>query len=109
MKTLTTLIVVAATSFALNANAEYVDSETLNIGEVFPIQVSSVRSSDEAGTSNPNEMVWNSSSEGYISKSSEENSVASALLELESNPPAAGGSSREVFIYNEVAGEYHLQ
>ena len=109
MKTLTTLIAVVATSFAINVNAEYTDTETLNIGEVFPIQETSPRNSEETTTSNPNEMVWNSDSEGYISKSSEENSVASALLELENNPPAAGSSSREVFIYNEIAGEYHLQ
>jgi len=38
MKTLTTLIAVVTTSFALNANAEFTDTEVLNIGEIFPIQ-----------------------------------------------------------------------
>jgi len=38
--------------------------------------------------SNSNEMVWDSNSEGYIA-----NSIASALLELENNPPAAGRSN----------------
>ena len=109
MKTLTTLIAVVATSFALNANAEYTDTEVLNIGEIFPIQTTSVQSSEVASVSIPNEMVWDSNSEGYISNSIVENSVAGALLELENNPPAAGGSSNEVFIYNELAGEYHLQ
>ena len=109
MKTLTTLIAVVATSFALNANAEYTDTEVLNIGEIFPIQTTSVQSSEVASVSSPNEMVWDSNSEGYISNSIVENSVAGALLELENNPPAAGGSSNEVFIYNELAGEYHLQ
>ena len=109
MKTLTTLIAVVATSFALNANAEYTDTEVLNIGEIFPIQTTNVQSSEVAGVSSPNEMVWDSNSEGYISNSIVENSVAGALLELENNPPAAGGSSNEVFIYNELAGEYHLQ
>ena len=110
MKTLTTLIAVVATSFALNANAEYTDTETLSLGEIFPIQTTSVQSSEVTSVSSPNEMVWDSNSEGYISNSTVENSVAGALLELENNPPAAGRSnSNEVFIYNELAGEYHLQ
>ena len=110
MKTLTTLIAVAATSFALNANAEFTDTEILGIGEIFPIQTSRAQPSDVVSISNPNEMVWDSNSEGYISNSIVENSIASALLELENNPPAAGRSNtNEVFIYNDTAGEYHLQ
>ncbi|MBE9525692.1 MAG: hypothetical protein IME94_01835 [Proteobacteria bacterium] len=106
MKTLTTLIAVAATSFALNANAFNVDE--LTIGEVFPIQ-SITYQQPVNSTSLPNEMVWSSEKESYFLISSQENSVAGALLELKNNPPAAGGYSKEVFIYNEMAGEYHLQ
>jgi hypothetical protein len=108
MKTLTTLIAVVATSFAINVNAGSVHNDP-GIGDAFPIQdVTYQKSSGSA--SNPNEMVWNSNSEGYILNSTEQNTVASALRELQSNPPAAGRSnSREVFIYNDNAGEYQLQ
>ena len=107
MKTLTTLIAVVATSFTLNANAFNVDE--LTIGEVFSIQ-SVTYQEPVNSTSIPNEMVWGGEQEGFILNSTVENSVADALLELENNPPAAGRSNtNEVFIYNELAGEYHLQ
>ena len=35
--------------------------------------------------------------------------IAGALLELENNPPATGGYSKEVFIWSESAGDYQLQ
>ena len=55
-------------------------------------------------------MVWGGENDGFILNSIVENSVAGALLELENNPPAVNHSnSNEVFIYNELAGEYHLQ
>ena len=109
MKTLTTLITVVATSFTLNANAEFTDTEVLGIGEIFPIQTTRVQSSDVVSASNPNEMVWSSEKESYFLSSTIENSVAGALLELENNPPAAGGYSKEVFIWNDNAGDYQLQ
>ena len=110
MKTLTTLIAVIATSFAMNANAEYTDTETLSIGEIFPIQTSRAQPSDVASVSLPNEMVWGGENEGFILNSTVENSVADALLELENNPPAAGRSNtNEVFIYDEMAGDYQFQ
>ena len=106
MKTLTTLIAVVAASFALNANAEYTDTEVLNIGEIFPIQTTNVQSSEVTGVSIPNEMVWDSNSEGYISSSTYESSVAGALRELESNPPAAGkagdNSTFPAYLWNET-------
>ena len=107
MKTLTTLITVVATSFTLNANAFNVDE--LTIGEVFPIHDTSTQPSEVASVSLPNEMVWGGENEGFILNSTVENSVASALLELENNPPAGGGYSKEVFIWNEMDGDYHLQ
>ena len=108
MKTLTTLIAVVATSFAINVNAGSVHNDP-GIGDAFPIQDVTYQESSDS-SSNPNEMVCNSDSEGYVLKSTEENTIASALLEIESNPPAAGrSSSSETFIYNETAGEYHLQ
>lgn len=109
MKTLTTLLAVVATSFTLNANAEYIDSETLSIGEIFPIQETRVQSSEVASVSIPNEMAWGGEHEGWIPATTVENSIANALLELKNNPPAAGAYSKEVFFYNEMAGEYHLQ
>ena len=108
MKTLTTLIAVVAASFAINVNADAVHDEP-GIGDVFPIQAVTYQESVKS-TSNPHELVWGGENEGYILNSIVENSIASALLELENNPPAAGRSnSNEVFIYNNTAGEYHLQ
>ena len=110
MKTLTTLIAVVATSFAINANAEYIDTETLSIGEIFPIQEVSYSSAEVVSVSLPNEMVWGGENKGWILNTTQENAVASALLELESNPPAAGRSNtREIFIWNDNAGDYQLQ
>ena len=109
MKTLTTLIAVVATSFAINVNAGSVHNDP-GIGDAFPIQDVTYQESAN-DTSNSNALVWGGENQGFIVNSSEENSVASALQELESNPPAAGGrsNSRAVFIYNDTAGEYHLQ
>ena len=109
MKTLTTLIAVVATSFTLNVNAGSVHDDP-GMGDAFPMEDISYQEQGTRSQSNPNELVWGGENEGYILNSIVENSVASALLELESNPPAAGrSSSREVFIYNDTAGEYHLQ
>ena len=108
MKTLTTLIAVVATSFAINVNAGSVHNDP-GIGDAFPIQdVTYQESTSES--SNTNTLVWGGEQKGFILNSTQENSVASALQELESNPPAAGRSnSRAVFIYNDMVGEYHLQ
>ena len=107
MKTLTILIAAAAASLTINANAYNVDD--LTIGEVFPVQSITYQESADS-VSTPNELVWGGENEGYILNSIVENSIASALQELENNPPAAGrSSSRSVFIYNDTAGEYHLQ
>ncbi len=60
-------------------------------------------------TSIPNEIVWCGEHEGFILNSTVENLVAGALLELENNPPASCGYSKEVFIWNDNSGDYHLQ
>ncbi|MCU7836049.1 MAG: hypothetical protein KZQ83_12475 [gamma proteobacterium symbiont of Taylorina sp.] len=91
MKTLTTLIAVVATSFALNANAEFIDTTALGVGEVFPIQSTIVQDNSVAG--NTDGLVYDIDSETLVYlNASEKQSVASALRELENNPPAAGKS-----------------
>ena len=108
MKTLTTLIAVVATSFAINASADSVHNDP-GIGDAFPIQNITYQGTADSVV-NPDTLVWGGENKGFIQSSTEENSIASALLELESNPPAAGRSnSRATFIYNDMAGEYQLQ
>ena len=108
MKTLTTLIAVVATSFTINVNADPVHDDP-GMGDVFPIQTITYQEPVKS-VSNPNELVWGGENEGYILKSTYESSVAGALRELESHPPASGRSNiGEVFFWNDMAGEYHLQ
>ena len=119
MKTITTLIAIAAASFALNANAEFTDTEYLTIGEVFPIQNSAVQEQqvtfiEDTSELNNNLAVHGDPGIGDVfpirnTYSIARQSVARALLELELNPPAAGKSTDEVFIWNEMDGDYHLQ
>ncbi|MCU7836946.1 MAG: hypothetical protein KZQ83_17050 [gamma proteobacterium symbiont of Taylorina sp.] len=109
MKTLMTLIIATAASFSLNANA--IDVDTLSAGEIFPIHNTAIQEQMNTVSGSTGSLVYDIDSETLVYlNASEKQSVARALRELESNPPAAGrSSSREVFIYNDTAGEYHLQ
>ncbi len=57
--------------------------------------------------------VWSTEYEQYVNpadfKQAEIANVRGVNQYMGSNPTAAGKSSGNVFIYNEVAGEYHLQ
>ena len=57
--------------------------------------------------------VWSTEYEQYVNpadfKQADIASIGDVNQYLGSNPTAAGQSSGETFIYNETAGEYHLQ
>ena len=57
--------------------------------------------------------VWSTEYEQYVNPAdfepSEIASVSDINQYMDGNPAAAGKSSGTVFIYNETAGEYHLQ
>ena len=56
--------------------------------------------------------VWSTEYEQYVNPADFKQTVASIAdvnQYMGSNPTAAGKSSSNVFIYNETAGEYHLQ
>ena len=80
MKTITTLIIAAAASFSLNANAGV---NTNNLNEVFFL----------------NETV---EEEYQHTSSTSEQNISSIITEMERNPPAAGGhSASNAFFLNE--------
>ncbi len=125
MKTLTTLIFAATAAFAVNANADAVHGDP-DIGDVFPIQETSLQPhsiNTIADTSEPvwylntvtdnGKNAWSVEYEEYVNPANlnqiSQNSVASMLQELDSNPPAAGAYSDDVFKWDETAGEYQLQ
>jgi len=64
---------------------------------------------DDANTAS----VWSAEYEQYVNpadfKQADIASSSGINQYLDSNPTAAGKSSGDVFIYNETAGEYHLQ
>ena len=112
MKTLTTLIFAATAAFAVNANADAVHGDP-SIGDVFPIQETSLQPQPINTIADTSKEVWSVEYEEYINPSdfnmTTQNSVASMLQELDSNPPAAGARSDNTFKWDETAGEYQLQ
>ena len=55
--------------------------------------------------------VWSTEFEQYVNPGDFQQDIASVkdVNRLMSDSPTAAGTSRETFIYNELAGEYHLQ
>ena len=112
MKTLTTLIFAATAAFAVNANADAVHGDP-DIGDVFPIQETSLQPQSINSIADTGKEVWSVEYEEYVNPAdfnlTTQNSVASMLQELDSNPPAAGAHSDNTFKWDETAGEYQLQ
>lgn len=117
MKTLTTLLfaVTAAVSFNANASALHGDPA---INEVFPMQATSLQPQQVSSVANTGELVWSVAYEEYVnpadfnltSSATGNQSLASALQALDSNPPAAGSmTSKTPFVWDATAGEYQLQ
>lgn len=113
MKIITTLLLAATTALSMNVTASELHNDP-GIGDVFPmenvvIQEQAIRT-DIADTGR---QVWSTSHEQWVNpadyNSIAKQSIASALQELENNPPAAGKRSSAVFIWDETADEYQLQ
>ncbi len=112
MKTLTTLLFVAATAFSANANATPVHGDP-GPGDVFPLQKTSLQSQPLTTVADTGQKVWSVEFEEYVNPAdfnlTGNSSVASVLQTLETNPPAAGSYSQDTFKWDTTAGEYQLQ
>ena len=113
MKTITTLLITAAAAFSMNVNANELYNDP-GMGDVFPmknivIQKQSIR----ANVADTGKQVWSTPYEQWVNpadfNSTAKQTIASALQELENNPPAAGKRSSAVFIWDETADEFQLQ
>ena len=118
MKTLLTSallasVVITGTAQADNSLSNLIYEESSNIySEVnhqnsTPVGVLSYGDNANSGS------VWSTEYEQYVNpadfKQAEIASVGGINQYLGRNPTATGKSSSNVFIYNETAGEYHLQ
>ncbi len=120
MKTLKTLltsalfasVAITGTVQADNSLSSLIYEESSNIYSEATHQNSTqegiVSYSDDANS----KAVWSAEFEEYVNPADFKPDVANigdVNQYMESNPTAAGKSSSNVFIYNETAGEYHLQ
>ena len=112
MKTIATILFAAATTFSFNANAAPVHGDP-GIGDVFPVQEVAIQTGEIKTVPNTGKEVWSVVFEEWVNpadfNSDARHSIASALIELENNPPAAGNRYNQTFIWDETAGEYQLQ
>ncbi len=117
MKTLTTLL--TATLFASAAitaqagnpmsNLTYEDSS--NIFAEVSTQSSTPEVILSYGDDANKGSVWSTEFEQYVNPGNFKSEIAGIgdVNQYMGNNPTAAGTSRETFIYNELAGEYHLQ
>ena len=121
MKTLTTLltsalfasVAITGTAQADNSLSNLIYDESSNIFADVSYTKSTATGIRSYGDDYNQDSVWSSEYEQYVNpadfKQAEIASVGDANQYMGSNPTAAGKSSGNVFIYNETAGEYHLQ
>ncbi|MCW8930256.1 MAG: hypothetical protein OQL19_08480 [Gammaproteobacteria bacterium] len=117
LKTLLTTAVFASVAFTSSVQADnslsnLIYEESSNIYSEVNIQNSThqgiISYSDDAN----DKAVWSSEFEQYVDPADFKQDVAKigdVNQYMENNPTAAGKKGREVFIYNEIVGEYHLQ
>ena len=106
-------VAITGTAQADNSLSSLIYEESSNIYSEVSHQNSTpvgiVSYSDDANKNS----VWSSEYEQYVNpadfKQAEIASIGDVNQYMGSNPTAAGTSSGNVFIYNETAGEYHLQ
>jgi len=116
MKTMTTLLIAAAVAtaaFSITANADEYYNDP-GIGDAFPMQPIVARDQAiRADIADTGKLVWSTRYEEWVNpadfNSTAKQSVASALQELENNPPAADKRSSAVFIWDKTADEFQLQ
>jgi len=122
MKTLKTLltstlfasVVLAGTAQADNSLSNLIYEESSNIYSEVNHQNSTPVGVLSYGDNSNENSVWSSEYEQYVSpgdfQQADIASTGDVNQYLGGNPTAAGRTnSRETFIYNETAGEYHLQ
>lgn len=112
MKTVTTLLIAATASFSLSASADTLYNDP-GISDVFPMENIVFQTQERNLVKDTGQEVWSVEYEQWINpadfNSIAKQTVASALQELENNPPAAGKRANSTFTWDETAGEYQLQ
>jgi len=125
MKTLTTLIrsallasialagVVQAEPMSENQLYDVIHPESADIFNIGDYQRSSEAKIVSLGDDYNSNSVWSVEFEQYVNPADYQRAEISSIDDVNqymgSNPSASGSGQREVFIYNETAGEYHLQ
>ena len=122
MKTITTLIIAAATSFSLSANADVnntindnlflndtIDEEYSYINATSDQNMTRVLSVDNHSSNQLSFLNNNLDEEYRHTDNSAEQNIASILTAIEQNPTAAGGRSRNesTFLKGAVDEEHH--
>ncbi len=106
-------VVISGTAQADNSLSNLTYEESANIYSEVTHQSSTPENILSYGDNANSSSVWSTEYEQYVNPGDfQQADVASAESVdqyLGSNPPAAGQSNGETFIYNETAGEYHLQ
>ena len=121
MKTFKTLLTSALFASVAITGAAQADNSLSNLiyeesSNIFA-DVSYKRSAEDSirsyGDNYNQNSVWSFEYEQYVNptdfKQAEISSIADINQYMGSNPTAAGANGNGVFIYNETAGEYHLQ
>ena len=119
MKTLNTLLTAALfASAAITAQADNPISnltyeESSNMFSEVSTQISTPEVILSYGDDANKSSVWSTEYEQYVNPADFQQANIASVEDvnrlLGDNPTAAGTGSHEVFIYNELAGEYHLQ
>ena len=118
MKTLLISAVVASAAIAITVQADnslsnLIYEESSNIYSEVSYQNSAPIGVLSYGDNANSGSVWSTEYEQYVNPADFNQSEIANLGDLNqylgSNPTAAGQSGGETFIYNETAGEYHLQ
>ena len=121
MKTLKTLlssailasVVITGTAQADNSLSSLIYEESSNIFADVSYERGTEDSIRSYGDDHNQNSVWSFEYEQYVNptdfKQAEISSIEDINQYMGSNPTAAGANGNGVFIYNETAGEYHLQ
>ena len=111
MKTLTTLLLAAAASVSLNANASVYGDPAM--GDVFPMEAVTIQTQATHNVADTGKLVWSVAYEEYVNpadfNTTSTETLAGVLSTLESNPPAAGSANNSTFVWDATADEYQLR
>jgi len=106
-------VVITGSAQADNSLSNLIYEESSNIYSEVNHQNSTQVGTLSYGDNSNSSSVWSTEYEQYVNpadfKQADIASIGDVNQYLGSNPTAAGKSGGNVFIYNETAGEYHLQ